>query len=308
MAQVNRVYQPPAASQTFLTITPSELPNGCRTIEVDNGSGLSVLVYCDGALTRVVSPYIARIIVNTGGSWGTIQFVTTGTPVSTDILNIVAFDTIVVPTSLPSFGPFSWGGGSVPNHLVPVVPGDQFLAWQVDQFINLLTGVMTGQSIFIGGGGNYPANGTFVDIEQDAGIGTISNFDFTTSTYKEQWLDGNPLRLNYQSGGIISLDSAVDATGIATPTFVDYNVGARDLVIIANPGGVNHAVNLPSATGSGRLLWIKRSGIIAAGDTVITPQAGDLIDNSGATISLSSGQARLLSDYAANNWAILGTV
>ena len=319
MGQVNRVFQPPTASPTFLTITPSDLPNGCRTIEVDNGSGLSVSVYCDGALQRVVSPYIARIIVNTGGSWGTIQFVTTGTPVSTDIINIVAFDTIVVPSSLPSFGPFSWGGGATPNHLVPVVPGDQFLAWQIDQIINLLTGVMTGQSIFLGGdnrtgGIAYPTTGDTLTFELDGLTALIYNFNWATNVYNDFLIDGNPLRLNADSlatvivGGPLNVHSAFLATGIAIPTGADYNVGANDLIVLMEPGAVDRAVNLPAATGSGRLLWIKHWGVVSAGNAIITPNGADRIDGAGATITLTIDQVRLLCDVQPVNWAILGTV
>jgi hypothetical protein len=49
----------------------------------------------------------------------------------------------------PPFGASGWNAGAVPNALTAVNPGDHLFAWQVQQIINLLTGVMTSQVVVI---------------------------------------------------------------------------------------------------------------------------------------------------------------
>lgn len=143
---------PPAASQFPISFNlAGQWRPGIRTIEVDNATALTMTVVADGAVIRTVPPYVPRFNVNTGGGWQDIQIKSNGAAIqATDTLTIIVYDQLVVPPLLPSFGPAAWGGGAVPNSLVAVNPGDGFAAWQVQQLIDLLTGVMTGQEVTIG--------------------------------------------------------------------------------------------------------------------------------------------------------------
>lgn len=151
MTQKNYSYAPPTATNFPIQFTPGgSWPGGVQTIEVDNGSNLTLSVYADGQLIRTVGPYISRFNVNTSGGWGTVRIVANAATIQpSDSVTIILYDSQVVPPLLPAFGVSSWGGGSTPNALVNVSPGDNLLAWQVQQIVNLLTGVMTGQAVSI---------------------------------------------------------------------------------------------------------------------------------------------------------------
>lgn len=119
-----------------------------RSIEIDNGTAATILLGPDTGGSFVTVPaYQTRTY--SGIDWGGYQLVNVfGTVIqSSDILNVIASDLANVSNQASAYGPASWGGGAVPNSLVPVLGGQQFLAWQVQQIINLLTGVMTAQNV-----------------------------------------------------------------------------------------------------------------------------------------------------------------
>ena len=179
MSQQTFTASPPDASQFPVTFNlAGQWRPGIRTIEVDNATALTLTVVADGAVIRTVPPYVPRFNVNTGGGWQTIQIKSNGAAIqTTDTLTIIVYDQLVVPPLLPSFGPAAWGGGAIPNSLVPVAPGDAFAAWQVQQIIDLLTGVMTGQAVTLHNGlvtiaGNITATNSFALDVRDASLGS----------------------------------------------------------------------------------------------------------------------------------------
>ncbi|MHB1701135.1 MAG: hypothetical protein ACYCSN_13575 [Acidobacteriaceae bacterium] len=135
---------PPLPSTFPLQFSPGgSWPSGIGTVEVDNGSALTLSVYADGQLIRTVGPYISRFNLNTSAGWQQIRITANDATIQvTDSVTIVFYDQAVTPPLLPAFGVSSWGGGSVPNALVAVNPGDQILAWQVQQLVLFLTGQM----------------------------------------------------------------------------------------------------------------------------------------------------------------------
>ena len=140
---------PPTTTTFPIQFSPDgSWQSGVRTVEVDNGSALTLSVYADGQLIRTVGPYISRFNLNTAAGWQQIRITANDATIqATDSVTIVFYDQAVTPPLLPAFGVSSWGAGAIPNALVAVNPGDQIMAWQVQQLVNLLTGVMTGQQL-----------------------------------------------------------------------------------------------------------------------------------------------------------------
>ena len=99
--QYTRVYNPPVQATFLFEITPNILPLGCRTLEVDNVSNLTLSVLGDGAPIRELTPYNHRVMLNTGGAWQNIRVTATGTVQPNDVITINAFDTLQVPTGAP---------------------------------------------------------------------------------------------------------------------------------------------------------------------------------------------------------------
>ena len=176
MSQQTFTASPPAVSQFPITFNlAGQWRPGIRTIEVDNATALTLTVVADGAVIRTVPPYVPRFNVNTGGGWQTIQVKSNGAAIqTTDTLTIIVYDQLVVPPLLPSFGPAAWGGGAIPNSLVTVAPGDSFAAWQVQQIIDLLTGVMTGQPVTLADGLTADGIVSTANNVLDDGVGDVS--------------------------------------------------------------------------------------------------------------------------------------
>ena len=121
-----------------------------QSIEVDNGTAATLQLGPDtGGIFVTIPAYQTRIY--SGINWGGYALVNQfGTTIqSTDILNVIASDQANTNNQASSYGPAAWGGGGVPNTLVPVLGGQGFYAWQVQQLIDLLTGVMSGQPVRI---------------------------------------------------------------------------------------------------------------------------------------------------------------
>lgn len=122
-----------------------------KNLSVDNGTALILDIEGpDGSIYQIVPPYQSRVFTTLAwtGFKLAIDSANIATIQATDILNIFASD-IGSPPTYSSYGPASWGGGGVPNSLVNVLGGQVFLASQVQQLINLLTGVMTGQVVTV---------------------------------------------------------------------------------------------------------------------------------------------------------------
>ncbi len=120
------------------------------SIQVDNGTAASLqLGENTGGVFQTIPAYQSRVY--TGINWGGYQLINAfGTTIqATDILNVIASDQVNTYNQASSYGPAAWGGGATPNSLVPVLGGQQFLAWQVQQLIDLLTGVMTNQDVVL---------------------------------------------------------------------------------------------------------------------------------------------------------------
>lgn len=87
--------------------------------------------------------------------WAGFAFATDGTaPFANSSLTITASEAQGgVPLS--PLGPSAWAAGSVPNTIQNVNPGDQFFAWQVQQLIDLVTGSIHGQGVWIATNSQY---------------------------------------------------------------------------------------------------------------------------------------------------------
>jgi hypothetical protein len=78
-----------------------------------------------------------------------------------------------------------------------------------------------------------------------------------------------------------------------------YTVISSDELIVASGGGYN--VYLPSATGSGRLLWVK---YIGASTIDVDASGSETID--GVSVqSLLTSDSLMIADYNSGTWAIL---
>lgn len=85
--------------------------------------------------------------------WATVSLVGDGqAPAGGNSLTVTAYEVDTGGPFVVPFGPSAWGGGSIPNALQAISAGDTFGAWQIDQLINLLTGVMTGQPVTLADG------------------------------------------------------------------------------------------------------------------------------------------------------------
>ena len=81
-----------------------------------------------------------------------------------------------------------------------------------------------------------------------------------------------------------------------------YTVISTDQYIEASTSSANYAVTLPAATGSGRVISIKK--ITQSNTITITPNGTDTIDSS-ASLSLKQAMtAYTLIDAAAGKWEI----
>lgn len=119
-----------------------------KSIEIDNGTAATLQVGPDsGGVFTTVPAYQTRIY--SGIVWNGYKIVNQfGTVLnSTDILNVIVSDEANTNNQASSYGPAAWGGGAVPDPLVAVLGGQGFYAWQVQQLIDLLTGVMLNQAV-----------------------------------------------------------------------------------------------------------------------------------------------------------------
>ena len=269
MTQQNYSYAPPLASTFPIQFTPGgSWPGGVQTIEVDNGSNLTLSVYADGQLIRTVGPYIARFNVNTSGGWGTVRIVAnTATIQPSDSVTIILYDSQVVPPLLPAFGVSSWGGGSTPNALVGINPGDNLLAWQVQQIIDLLTGVMTGQLVDIAnslrlilisflsfGDDNHGwwSQIPNANIEQlrcyDAGAGTGFQFAAMNTSKQLAFLDGHTAELSLFGELLAPSANVAGLTVDASGNLVSPGEISAKTATVAGPLSVQDPVSNTSKT------------------------------------------------------------
>lgn len=158
-----------------------------RSIEIDNGTAATIALGPDtGGVFVTIPAYQTRTY--SGIEWGGYQLNNVfGTTIqASDILNVVASDLANVSNQASAYGPAAWGGGAVPNSLVAVLGGQQFLAWQIQQIINLLTGVMTAQNVHL-------AQSLRVDnVLQVIGSGSFGNGLSVTGNFFADGLNVNP--------------------------------------------------------------------------------------------------------------------
>lgn len=195
MAQI--IYSETGAAIVF----PIRLnPNGAFPIVecvVTNGTGATLTIKDQaGVLLAVALPYLPIDFV-CGQSQ---QLVVTSNGVAilaTDVLLIQAFGSpsgLSVPSS---YGPSIFAGGAVPNSLQNVIGGQAIAAWMVQQIINLLTGVMTGQSIKLANFLELAGSVAAIQLDDRDGIGA----------------DNFILLLN---GGVLRFNSSVAAADLLT--------------------------------------------------------------------------------------------
>lgn len=223
MAQIIRVLNPPVASQFPITINRETIA-GIASVEVDNGSALGLVVTADGATIQAIAPYVARFAVNTSNLWATIvvDIDHTATIQPTDLINIICYDTAVVPPLLPSFGPSAWGGGSDPASLTRINPGDQFLAWQVNQFFDALEGTISIGAIFptavaiVGLGGSWsiqldPSGNLIILNTNTAQKTTFNRTNDNISFPKAIQAQGAIFNVTGSRGGVVALANLMTA-------------------------------------------------------------------------------------------------
>jgi hypothetical protein len=259
MAQQSFTFTPPTAT-TFsppLQIQPRGLL-GMKTIEIDNGSALSLSVYADGNLIRTVAPYVSRFCLNTSGEWQQIQVSGNNASIaSTDTVTIVVYDDVLVPPLVPAFGVSAWGGGAVPNALQPVTPGSQLLAWNVQQLINLLTGVMTGQPVSLKnylellnlagapGGQVGPALRAWMQTT----LGVIQAYDATLATLLPLIIEASSYTMT--NGPILT--EGVDAAGLVRSTGIAFIPSAGSGIELFFTGGIGFLSAYNRSGGGGPL-------------------------------------------------------
>jgi hypothetical protein len=83
-------------------------------------------------------------------------------------------------------------------------------------------------------------------------------------------------------------------------TTSNYSVAAKDYYIICD-NATAITINLPIATGSGRIINIKNIG---AGNATLNGDGSDTIDNE-LTQTLYQWEGCLILDYAMNKWVVL---
>lgn len=129
-----------------------------------------------------------------------------------------------------------------------------------------------------------------------AGVGATGHIaDFQTLSTNKAWVDIN---------GSIAMKGQY--CGVVTKVFADspYTVLASDYTIVCNAVGGEITINLPSASGSGRILNISKIDA-SANNVVIDGASTDKID-ADETKTLSSQWSNLqIQDISANQWKIL---
>lgn len=83
-----------------------------------------------------------------------------------------------------------------------------------------------------------------------------------------------------------------------------YSIGANDFTVTYDATGGNSVVNLPAATGSGRLLHVKKTD--SSVNTVTITRAGsDLIDGAATKVILTQYSSYYLQDTASAVWSVI---
>lgn len=143
-----------------------------------------------------------------------------------------------------------------------------------------------------------------------------STGSFVTNTTGNQ-LPGAVLLWKVTTGASVSTLTTTDLRGkvlgaanaptLAVTTAATYTVLATDLVVIGDTTSNAVQINLPPATGSGRILWLRKSATAYA--LTIHAAGSDTLDESGtANLVLAAGNnrdGRILCDTGTGLWRVL---
>ena len=222
MTQQNYSYAPPLSSTFPIQFSPDgSWSGGIQTIEVDNGSNLTLSVYADNQLIRTVGPYISRFNLNTSGGWQSVRIVASSATIQpSDSVTIILYDSQVVPPLLPAFGVSSWGGGSTPNALIDVNPGDNLMAWQVEQIIQWIAGDLDNSLVIQentqAGGNTYgiyakDSTGTVRPLLMLGYAGNVRFYNAGGGGVYVLSQDGTIALLSIDAGGNVTVAGAINA-------------------------------------------------------------------------------------------------
>lgn len=253
MGQIIQSFAPPKAANFPLNVQAGNTIGPIQTVEVDNGSNLTLSVYGDGTLIRTLTPYVSRWNINTAGGWSQITVSANNAAIqATDQVTVICYDQVVPVLFPPSFGVSAWGAGATPNNLVGITPGNSLLAWQVQQFVNLLTGVMTGQPVSI--------NNEILSIGSIAGV-RVYDRDQVGNDYFEWYTNLSSARLfsSVHNGDVFSVDESGDVT--AQGNIVALGILSAVAQVFCNGAFVGQTqAAAPSTIGNAGQVYVDTSG------------------------------------------------
>jgi hypothetical protein len=139
--------------------------------------------------------------------------------------------------------------------------------------------------------------GSYVSNILGSNVPTGGSYDRKVAGTTVETLSASALTL--AAGIKLSLGGAVTTT--FTNKVANYSVGSSDYKIYCAHATVPITVTLPAATGTGRELYIKNTGVQ---DVTVTAQTGELVETT-LTQTLTTGQSLSIQDAGTGQWWII---
>lgn len=114
------------------------------SLQVDNGTAATIQIQGPGGSPfQTLTPYQRNVWTIPNWTNLSIVNVSGAALASTDVFNAIwANAPLLSPSS--SYGPAGWSTAATPAGLTRVISGEQFFTWQINQFVDFLTGVTAG--------------------------------------------------------------------------------------------------------------------------------------------------------------------